>query len=243
MPFELRHGIGWVLYNMKVEMGHFIRTRQEYFINPIHAESPQARTLLVTGVPANYLDQESLQKLFQALPGGVKKIWINRYVSRFHSAGWFLTYNSFSRNLKDLPKIYKRRLTAEEKLESAETQLLQKTAELRLSEAKKRTKVQEGMKAPSTDLEAAPASQEADNSADGAVVLPREQRPQHRLGWIPFFGKKVDTIDWARGEIRACSQLLDEARAVIESGVSGNGAQVCMCVLGYRFGLSGLTHV
>ena len=111
------------------------------------------------------------------------------------------TCNSFSRHLKDLPKIYKRRLVAEEKLESAKTQLLQKTVKLRLSEAKRRTKPHEGATAPSTDREAAPASGADDESTVDAVVLPREQRPQHRLGWLPFIGKKVDTIDWARGEI------------------------------------------
>ena len=142
------------------------------------------------------------------------------------------TCNSFSRNLKDLPKIYKRRLVAEEKLESAETQLLQKTAKLRLSEAKRRTKSHEGATAPSTDLEAAPASGADDDSTVDAVVLPREQRPQHRLGRIPFIGKKVDTIDWARGEIRTCSGLLEKGRAVIESGVSGTGVQVRACTQG-----------
>ena len=142
------------------------------------------------------------------------------------------TCNSFSRNLKDFPKIYKRRLVAEENLESAETQLLQKTVKLRLSEAKRRTKSHEGATAPPTDLEAAPASGADDDSTVYAVVLPREQRPQHRLGWIPFIGKKVDTIDWARGEIRTCSELLEKERDVIESGVSGTGVQVRVCTRG-----------
>ena len=64
------------------------------------------------------------------------------------------------------------------------------------------------------------------------VVPPHEQHPQHRLGRIPFIGKKVDTIDWARGEIRTCSELLEKGRAVIESGVSGTGVQVRACTQG-----------
>ena len=70
--------VGWTLYNIRVEMKHFLLTRQKHLINTVHAQSAQARTLLVTGIPAKYLNQEALHKLFQDLPGGVKKIWINR---------------------------------------------------------------------------------------------------------------------------------------------------------------------
>jgi len=59
-------------------MRHFILQRQQYLISPAHAKSVQANTLLVTGIPAKYLNQEALLKLFRELPGGVKKIWINR---------------------------------------------------------------------------------------------------------------------------------------------------------------------
>lgn len=60
-------------------MRHFILTRQQHLINPVHAKSVQANTLLVTGIPAKYLSQDALLKLFNDLPGGVKKIWINRW--------------------------------------------------------------------------------------------------------------------------------------------------------------------
>jgi len=48
-----------------------------------------------------------------------------------------------------------------------------------------------------------------------AVEVPVGDRPQHRLGSIPFIGKKVDTIEWARQEIAECTRLLDEGRARI----------------------------
>lgn len=48
-----------------------------------------------------------------------------------------------------------------------------------------------------------------------AIEVPVEDRPQHRLGSIPFIGKKVDTIEWARQEIAECTRLLDEGRARI----------------------------
>jgi hypothetical protein len=78
-----------------------------------HAKSVQANTILVTGIPSKYLTQNALFKLFNSLPGGVKKIWINR-------------------NLKELPDVYDRRLAACAKLESAETSLLQTATKLRL---------------------------------------------------------------------------------------------------------------
>jgi hypothetical protein len=72
-PFQ-----GWVFYNIKIEMRHFITMRQQHLIDPVHAKSVQANTLLITGIPTKYLNQEALMKLFRDLPGGVKKIWINR---------------------------------------------------------------------------------------------------------------------------------------------------------------------
>ncbi|KAG6900296.1 hypothetical protein C0993_000269 [Termitomyces sp. T159_Od127] len=175
----------WILYNIRQEMKAFVLKRQQFLVSPAHAKTTQANTLLVTGIPAKYLSTEALYNTFNDLPGGVKKIWINR-------------------NLKELPDIYDRRLAACNKLESAETSLLKTAAKLRLAAIKK---AQKGGNA--ADLEAA-------QSLD-VVSVPRDQRPQHRLGWIPFVGKKVDTIEWCRSEIRACSDLLTEGRTVIEN--------------------------
>lgn len=108
----------WMLYNIKHEMSHFILTRQQHLIDSVHAKSVQANTLLVTGIPAKYLNTEALAKLFGALPGGVKKVWINR-------------------NLKHLPDVYSRRLKACNKLEAAETKLLSTAAKLEAKQAKK----------------------------------------------------------------------------------------------------------
>jgi calcium permeable stress-gated cation channel len=61
-------------------MKHFIITRQHYLIDPVHSKSVQANTVLVTGIPAKYLTQTALTKLYGQMPGGVKRIWINRSV-------------------------------------------------------------------------------------------------------------------------------------------------------------------
>ena len=108
----------WIFYQIKGEMRHFIITRQQHLIEHTHSKSVQANTILITGIPKKYLTQDALFKLFNELPGGVKKIWINR-------------------NLKELPDIYDRRIAACATLESAETALLRTAAKLRLKATKK----------------------------------------------------------------------------------------------------------
>ncbi|KAF8814727.1 DUF221-domain-containing protein [Phlegmacium glaucopus] len=163
----------WIFYNIKNEMRHFLTIRQLHLIERTHAKSVQANTILVTGIPSKYLTQDALCKLFDSLPGGVKKIWINR-------------------NLKELPDIYDRRTAACAKLESAETELLRIAAKRRLKAVKQ-----------GTDVEA---------SNQESFDVPECDRPTHRLGFLPFTGKKVDTINWAREEIVICTRLLEEGR-------------------------------
>ncbi|KAF8321947.1 uncharacterized protein EI90DRAFT_3078614, partial [Cantharellus anzutake] len=41
----------WILYVLKKEMRHFITVRQRHLIDPGHRATPQAKTMLMTGVP------------------------------------------------------------------------------------------------------------------------------------------------------------------------------------------------
>lgn len=61
-------------------MRHFITVRQLHLINPAHSKSVQANTILVTGIPARYLSEPALSQLYSHLPGGIAKVWLNRYV-------------------------------------------------------------------------------------------------------------------------------------------------------------------
>ena len=197
--------LGWILYTIKQEMKHFIVIRQQHLIDSVHAKSVQANTLLITGIPNKYLSQDALYKLFRDLPGGVKKIWINRYVPSSSSSRTLIS--SRPRNLKELPDIYDRRIAACNKLESAETALMKTAAEIRLAAIKKGGET--------------PAAGDVEAGAPDHVVVPRDQRPTHRLGMLPFTGEKVDTIEWARQEIIVCTELLKEGRAVIENDGKG----------------------
>src|SRR5882757_2420969 len=93
-------------------MRNFVIKRQQYLIDPIHSASAQANTVLITGVPRKYLDEKEIARLFSHVPGGVKKVWLNR-------------------DLNNLPDLYERRLKASDKLESAEIALLKSALKLK----------------------------------------------------------------------------------------------------------------
>jgi len=71
----------WVWYLIKREMANFVIVRQQYLISKDHSASAQASTILVTGVPRRYLNEHALAKLYSRLPGGVRKVWLNRSVT------------------------------------------------------------------------------------------------------------------------------------------------------------------
>jgi hypothetical protein len=78
------------------------------------------------------------------------------------------------------------------KLEGAEIKLIQKANKRRLKWEKKNEKT----KAPAADGE------DAEIATPGSRWLEKKDRPTHRLGKIPLIGKKVDTIEWSRSELK-----------------------------------------
>ncbi|KIJ36932.1 hypothetical protein M422DRAFT_211854 [Sphaerobolus stellatus SS14] len=182
----------WILYVVRIELRRYITLRQRHLIDPNHASTAQANTVLVTGVPQKYLSEQALTKLFQHCPGGVRKVWLNR-------------------DLKDLPGVYDRRLSACNKLESAENALL-KTA---LKIHKKNPGIVEKQ---SPDVESGSIG-EADR------IVPKNKRPSHRLpaGSMPFslplIGQKVDTIEWCKKQILECNQILAAERKILYSEI------------------------
>ncbi|KAG1736152.1 uncharacterized protein EDB91DRAFT_539954 [Suillus paluster] len=182
----------WIYWNIRRELRHFTTVRQLHLVNPVHSRSVQANTILVTGIPARYLSEPALRSLYSNLPGGVKKVWLNR-------------------DLKKLPSIYDRRLATCGKLESAETSLLSTAAKLRRKALKKDNGA--GDASPSADPERSVTLAER--------LVPQDMRPSHRLpaGFmpfsLPFIGEKVDTIDWCRREIATATGLLINGRQIL----------------------------
>lgn len=68
---------------------------------------------------------------------------------------------------------------------------------------------------------------EQDKSFLTDILVPKNKRPSHRLpvfSWmpfsLPFIGKKVDTIEWARQELTETNQALRQARHQLARDVS-----------------------
>ncbi|KIK93365.1 hypothetical protein PAXRUDRAFT_34109 [Paxillus rubicundulus Ve08.2h10] len=187
----------WIYWNIRHEMRHFVTVRQLHLIDPTHSRTAQANTILVTGIPSKFLSEKALAQLYSHLPGGVKKVWINR-------------------DLKDLPAVYDRRLAACGKLESAETSLLATATKIRAKQFKK-----SGNRADKDESPPQTVDQAERNLSLAESLVPRAKRPTHRLpaGFLPFalpfIGKKVDTIEWSRTEIAASTALLRQARRTV----------------------------
>jgi len=193
----------WIWWNIKHEMAHYVHVRQRYLVSPAHSSTAQACTVLVTGIPPKYLSESALAHLFGHLPGGVRKVWVNR-------------------DLGDMPDLYERRLKACNLLESAETSLLNKAIKRNGQKQKKIAKDGNDTNnfSPARDPEAA-------SMALIEELVPRCGRPSHRLppfGWLPFslpfLGKKVDTIDWARDQVHELSTQLEERREILARDIA-----------------------
>jgi hypothetical protein len=181
-------------------MAHYIRVRQHYLVSPAHSSTAQACTVLVTGIPPKYLSESALTHLFGHLPGGVRKVWINR-------------------DLGDMPDLYNNRLKACKLLESAETSLLNKATKRNNQRQKKIAKGGNNVNnlTPSEDPSMALLEE----------LVPRKERPSHRLPlftWLPFslpfVGKKVDTIEWAREQVHKLNTELEQRREILAHDIA-----------------------
>jgi hypothetical protein len=186
-------------------MSHYVRVRQEYLISQAHSSTDQACSVLVTGIPPEYLSELSLTRLFDHLPGGVRQVWINR-------------------DLKDMPDLYERRLKACNVLESAGTSLL--------NTALKRSKKKQKRAAKASNEEKSSAGDpEAFRKGLLEELVPRQERLSHRLplfSWlpfsVPFLGKKVDTIEWACEQVHELTKKLEKRRGKLTDNIAQTSA-------------------
>ncbi|GAA5918190.1 hypothetical protein JCM1841_005294 [Sporobolomyces salmonicolor] len=175
-------GTFWVFYLIRREWSTYIVLRQDFLTSKEHLNLAQSKTVLVTGVPKEFLNHPAMNRFCSVLPGGAKRIW-------------------FARDLKDLPDLYDRRQKACKKLESGETKLLKLASKAILKNEKKKRE------APELDAES--------NRGEISRYVPTKKRPTHKLGPLGLWGKKVDTIDWAREEISTTTKELDEKRTAL----------------------------
>ena len=110
------------------------------------------------------------------------------------------------------------------KLEGAEIKL-SKNAIGRKLKAEKKDKKNKKPTAPTQDVEANSASQWED----------KKDRPTHRLGKIPFIGKKVDTIEWTRSELTTSVPKIEKAQA---THLKSEGTLLPFCIRGVLYATS-----
>lgn len=111
----------------------------------------------------------------------------------------------FASNVKELEDLVEQRDNAAMKLEGAETNLIKTANGNRLKAEKKGGR--------SNSDEAAMAGAESGSVA--ARYVDAKKRPTHRLK--PLIGKKVDTIDWCRGELQQLVPKVKEMQVAHKS--------------------------
>jgi hypothetical protein len=168
---------GFVMWIITRETIYFINLRHAYLLAPFNAARMSSRTVLFGDVPVEYRNREKLQTLFG---GSMKRSWLA----------------TECKNLSD--KVEERDKDAL-KLEGAEIKLIQTANKRRLKWEKKAAKAEKKdnkktvSPAEGTDAEVALA---------GSQYQKHKDRPTHRIGKVPLIGKKVDTIEWARSELK-----------------------------------------
>lgn len=128
-------------------------------------------------------------KLRRVLNPGVRRVWL-------------------ATDCEDLQDKVEQRDKAAMKLEAAETKLIKTANGNRLKAEKKGGR--------SGSEEAAMADNHVSANTTAAEYLKPKQRPTHRLK--PLIGKKVDTIDWCRGELKKLIPEVEAGQAEHKSG-------------------------
>ncbi|THC87228.1 hypothetical protein EYZ11_013326 [Aspergillus tanneri] len=182
-----------------VELRVYIRHRHAYLRDPRTATS----TILVTAIPEEWMaraksPEGQLHRLYDALPGGIRRIWVNRDY------------------LDELAQKVDRRAWLAEKLEVAETALI---VQCHRASRRHRSGVTQ---LPSSSPSPSPSPLPAWSSYIRSGDRPRMRFPvwdgQWRW-WRPW--KKTDTIDYCRAEIR---RLTDDIRAQQKRNLPSNSA-------------------
>ncbi|EWG46290.1 hypothetical protein FVEG_06831 [Fusarium verticillioides 7600] len=105
---------------------------------------------------------------------------------------------------KDLDKIIEERDDAAMKLEKGEVKLLKLCNKERIK----------SMKKSGTEAEKVASGPSDPESGDMAArFIPPKKRPTHRTGPLGLIGKKVDTIEWGREELKTLIPKADNAQA------------------------------
>ncbi|KAJ7072039.1 DUF221 family protein [Mycena amicta] len=190
----------FVIYLIRRELLHFLEMRHEFLVSKSHSRLAQAKTVLITSVPAELGNEHDLRLFASFVPGGIDRVWLYR-------------------DTKALNKLFNKRQSACDKLEKAESKVLKHaTGEWRIKELayrkllNKKNDEERGDVAPELELPAEPSRELFDE------LVPEKVRSTHRIGFLGLFGRKVDTIAWCTQEIARLNGEIETARQHIVKG-------------------------
>ena len=172
----------FIFYMVTRESIFYINLRQAYLLSPLYAHRISSRTVLFASVPDDYLNEGKLRRMFG---NKAKNLWI-------------------ATDCKELQDKVSERDKISLKLEAAETKLIKLANANRIKESK-------GHDEETTQIGRGGSEVEIDGPS-GSVAekyLPNKKRPTHRLKFL--IGKKVDTINWCRSELK---RLIPEVEAL-----------------------------
>ncbi len=181
---------GFIMYLIFRECIFYISLRQAFLLSPFYSQRISSRTVLFTSVPATYLDERKLRKIFGP---SVKNVWITG-------------------NTEKLDKLVEERDKAAMKLEKSEVKLIKLANKERLKAIKK------GAAVGDDDESKAQAPGDAESGSIAARWISRKKRPTHRIGFLGLLGKKVDSIDWSRTELERLIPEVSAAQARYRAG-------------------------
>lgn len=99
--------IAWVCFLFHHELMNYVRKRHEYLSSPAHRLKASATSVLFSDVPEDLCSVEKLTQHYDDLPGGLRRVWVNR-------------------DFSPLEKKVEQRNKLEQALETAETDFLRK---------------------------------------------------------------------------------------------------------------------
>ena len=179
---------GFVLMLVTRESIFYINLRQAFLLSPVYANRISARTVLFTSVPKSYLDEAKLRKVFG---DSVRNIWITGDTTK-------------------VDELVEERDKVALTLESAEVKLIKLANKERLKALKQGGSHE--------DVEQPLPQGDAESGSLAARWIPDKKRPTHKLGKFGLYGKKVDSINWARQKLEELIPATEAAQLEYRKG-------------------------
>jgi hypothetical protein len=175
------------------EFRWYVNIRQRYLTSPMHRQSISATTILVSSIPHVLLGKETiLKEIFDAFPGGVKRIW-------------------FRRDLNKLLRTVKRRHKVRQALEKALTEFIvnvSKAYTVSPSDGKRvwglSSSITYGAAAYTTSV--------------WRKFEPKIRILSNEIPWlpgIPLLCKKRNAIEWYSNELRRLDEFIKQEQVGI----------------------------